>query len=170
MNGGEDKAAVALLPRTFQEIDMKKLMTLCLAALALALGTNNVLAASEAASAAKKSVAAKKKPVIAAKKKPAATPAVSGSMVVLEAMWTAGGQEYKDAVIAASARYKEVMDRSSCKTKVPFNVSDLAKAYRVYTPAGMEPVRDGWIRKQVGTMACITMNRDGEQIAEKNLL
>ncbi len=152
---------------------MKKLMTLCLAVLALALGTNNVLAAPETSVTAKKPVATKKKPV-ATKKKPVAvapTPAVaSGSMVVLEAMWSAGGQEYKDAVIAASARYKEVMDRSNCKTKVAVNVSDLAKAYRVYTPAGMEFVRDGWIRKQVGTMACITVNRDGEQIAEKNLM
>lgn len=156
---------------------MKKLMTLCLAAFALALGTNNVLAApAEATAVAKKpAVAAKKKPVTAAKKKPVATkkksavaaPAVT-SLVVLEAMWSAGGQEYKDAVIAASDRYKQVMDKD-CKTKVPFNVASLVDVYHVYTPAGLESVRDGWIRKQVGTLACITMNRDGEQRAEKNL-
>lgn len=156
---------------------MKKLVTLCLAAFAFALGSTNILAtpAEATATAKKPAVAAKKKPVTAAKKKPVAAkkkPAVAApavtSLVVLEAMWTAGGQEYKDAVIAASARYKEVMDKD-CKTKVPFNVNSLVSAYHVYTPAGLESVRDGWIRKQVGTMACITMNRDGEERAEKNL-
>lgn len=150
---------------------MKKLMTLCLAVLALALGSTNVLAAAsaEATTAKKPAVATKKKPVVVKKKSAAVAPPVStSSMVVLEAMWSAGGQEYKDAVTAASARYKEVMDKD-CKTEVPFNVNALVKAYRVYTPAGLESVRDSWVRKQVGTMACITVHRDGEERAEKNL-
>lgn len=152
---------------------MKKLMTLCLAVLALALGSTNVLAASaEATATAKKpAVATKKKPVVVKKKSAAAVapPVSTSSMVILEPMWTAGGQEYKDAVSKASYQYAAVMDEE-CRTKEPFDVSAVAKVYRVFTPAGLESVRDSWIRKQVGTLACITMHRDdGEERAEKNL-
>lgn len=129
---------------------MKKLMTLCLAAFAL-LGMS---ACSQA-------------PVVAHNDLP----------IVNEAMWSAGGgtygdedvrkqheQEYKAAVMLAADKYAAVMDKE-CKTKEPFDVSSVAKVYRVYTPNGLEHVRDKWIRKMVATMACITMNRDGEQLA-----
>ena len=103
----------------------------------------------------------------AAKKKPVAAPvATNDSMVILEAMWVGGGQEYKDAVIAASVQYKDKMD-ATCKTTMPFDVKAIASTYGAFTPAGMESVRDNWIRRQVATLACITMHRDGEQRAEK---
>lgn len=126
---------------------MKKLVTLLFAVLAL-LGMS-----AQAASAAKK--------------KPVAAPVADNDpMVVLEALWSGGGQEYKDAVIAASVQYKDKMD-SNCRTKALFDVKDIASTYRVFTPAGMESVRDNWIRRQVATLACITMYRDGEKRVEK---
>ena len=175
---------------------MKKLMTLCLAVLALALGTNNVLAAS----AAKKKV------------KPVPTQMAAASpMPVIEAVWTAGsaaselnsiakkkaerlakkeaaslagktvaalcGEDwplidegetvnaYRESVINASVRYAAKMD-TACKVK-SFDVSNVAKNYRVFTPAGMEPARDKLLLQQVATMACITMFSDGEQRAAK---
>lgn len=104
-------------------------------------------------------------------------PVVADSAVINEALWAAGGgtygdedvrkqheQEYKAAVMLAADKYAAVMDEE-CRTKEPFDVSAVAKAYRVFTPAGLESVRDKWIRKMVATMACITMNRDGEQLA-----
>ncbi|MDP1613645.1 MAG: hypothetical protein Q8M11_21505 [Sulfuritalea sp.] len=132
---------------TFHETAMKKLVTLLFAVLAL-LGMS-----------AQAAPAAKKRPV-------AAPVAVNDLTFILEAMWASGGPEYKDAVRAASHRYKEQMD-SNCRTKTPFDVKAIASTYRVFTPAGMESVRDSWIRKQVATMACITVYRDGEKRAEK---
>lgn len=103
----------------------------------------------------------------AAKKKPVAAPvAVNDMTFILEAMWAGGGQEYKDAVTAASHRYKDQMD-ANCKTKTPFDVKAIASTYRVFTPAGMESVRDNWIRRQVATMACLAVYRDGEKRAGK---
>ncbi|WP_310451110.1 hypothetical protein [Sulfuritalea sp.] len=103
----------------------------------------------------------------AAKKKPVATSVAANDLTfILEVMWAGGGQEYKDAVTAASHRYKDQMD-SNCKTKTPFDVKAIASTYRVFTPAGMESVRDNWIRRQVATMACVAMYRDGEKRAEK---
>lgn len=126
---------------------MKKLMTFLFAVLAI-LGMS-----------AQAAPAAKKKPV-------AAPVAVNDLTFILEAMWAGGGQEYKDAVIAASVQYKDKMD-SNCSTKAPFDVKAIVSTYRVFTPAGMESVRDNWIRRQVATLACITMYRDGEKRVEK---
>lgn len=132
---------------TFHETAMKKHITMLFAVLAL-LGMNAQAAP-------------------AAKKKPVAAPVVANdSMVILEALWSGGGQEYKDAVIVASGQYKDKMD-SNCRTKAPFDVKVIASTYRVFTPAGMESVRDNWIRRQVATLACITMYRDGEKRAER---
>lgn len=107
-------------------------------------------------------------------------PAVASedSRIIIEAMWSAGGgafgdgeervkrtQEYKNAVSEASYRYAAVMDEN-CRTKAPFDVSSVAKAYHVYTPAGLEPVRDKWLRKQIAMMACVTKHPDtGERLA-----
>lgn len=131
----------------FHETAMRKLMTSLFAVLAL-LGMS-----------AQAAPAAKKKPV-------AAPVAINETTFILEAMWAGGGQEYKDAVTAASHRYKDQMD-SNCKTKTPFDVKAIASTYQVFTPAGMESVRDSWIRRQVATMACVAMYRDGEKRAEK---
>ncbi|MFA5996272.1 MAG: hypothetical protein WC790_00930 [Candidatus Paceibacterota bacterium] len=76
--------------------------------------------------------------------------------------------EYKESVIAASRQYMARMD-AACRVKGPFDIAEVVKAYRVFTPAGMETARDNLLLKQVATMACITMYRDGEQIAEKHL-
>ena len=131
---------------------MKKLMKLCLISALLGMG-----ACSQA-------------PVVADN---------DSSSILIEAMWSAGGgsygaaeervkrtQEYKDAVSEASYRYAAVMDEK-CKTATPFDVSSVAKMYHVHTPAGLEPVRDKWLRKMIATMACVTKHRfDGEQLAE----
>lgn len=89
------------------------------------------------------------------------------NQTMLEAMWTAGGQEYRDAVVILARDYKDKMDKQ-CRVK-NFDISPASAVYRVYAPAGTEFARNKMILRQVATMACI-MNpylRDGAKVAEK---
>lgn len=90
-------------------------------------------------------------PAIAAQK--AKAPAAA-SIVVLEAMWTAGGPEYRAAVNQLADAYTYRMD-ARCRAPLVFSVAPAAQAYRVYTPKGAEAERDRLILKQVATLACI---------------
>ncbi len=79
----------------------------------------------------------------------------AANQMVLEVMWKAGGQEYRDTVTILANDYNKKMDKQ-CRVK-QFNVAPAAAAFRVYTPTGAESARDKMIFKQIATMAC-TMN------------
>lgn len=86
----------------------------------------------------------------------------AANQMVLEAMWTAGGQEYRDTVVILANDYKEKMDKQ-CRVK-NFNVAVAAAMFRVHTPAGAESARNKLILRQVATMAC----EMSPYISEKN--
>jgi hypothetical protein len=90
-----------------------------------------------------------KKPIAAKSvKAPAATP----NWLLMEAMWAAGGPEYRAALNVLADAYASRMDKN-CKVSM-FVVAPAVQAYRVYTPKEAEAGRDSAILKQVAVLAC----------------
>lgn len=80
------------------------------------------------------------------------------NILVFEAMWTAGGSEYKAAVNKLAVKYAVVMDAKCQVGGGKFDVSEAANMYQPpFTPMGMEKFRDELIKKQVAFHACNTM-------------
>lgn len=72
--------------------------------------------------------------------------------VTMEAMWSAGGPEYRATVSELADKYAAKMDRR-CYALV--DVQPAIKAYSVYTPPGAEKTRDALVKKQVASLVCL---------------
>ncbi len=138
---------------------MKSTKKLFLQLISLAMGAFLFATTATAAQPAKKQVSASEATVKKATSKKAAMCVDAGTenamvgQVITEAMWTSGGQEYRDALVSLSYEYFAKMDKN-CKVK-SFDVSAASKSYRgVYVPNGAEDARDKLILKQVGALAC----------------
>ena len=100
---------------------------------------------------------------------PANTKAVIASdWFAYEAMWIAGGAGYQEAVYRAAEVYAKKMDKHCKASVMAVDISPAIKAYRVFVPRGAESIRDGLVRKQIATLACITQH--GETYAAKEQL
>ena len=88
------------------------------------------------------------------------------SIVVMEAVWTAGGPEYRAAVNQLADAYAYRMD-AKCRAPATFSIMSAIQTYRVYTPASAESERNKLIRAQIATLACI--GAVGEKRAAKLL-
>lgn len=83
-----------------------------------------------------------------------------------EAMWAAGGPGYQAAVQRLAVVYAAKMDKH-CKANI--DVADAVNAYGAATPKGAEAIRNVYIKKQIATLACITMHGERHATAERML-
>lgn len=81
---------------------------------------------------------------------------VAVDSVLFESLWTAGGDDYRNAVRGLSDAYAAKMDENCVATG--FDVQPAIAAYASFVPSGAEQVFVATVKKQVRAMACEKMN------------